>query len=531
MIIAEPKSKTVEKTPVQNLRTMHKRRELFHDRWTIAGGASGVAEVSDLLSPSDLKRFGIFDKYDDAFLTEISHDVSVAQWKSGAVLFEEGGYIDVAFFIVTGSVDVFVNGTSEARIGGSHHDQQTRKNRKSRQRLTYLSVMDFNLPINGRMRLGSGHVFGEIGALSGWPQSVTARTATKCLLVQIRKPALRKMRDQSPHFKDWIDDIYRKNYLPLELKRTPAFRKCGGEFIKALSQKVELVSCRKDAEIVLQGAPVQSVYIVRAGFVKLSQNVDGRPFVVSYLSKGQILGDVELLMEGVETWQFTASSVKRSELIKISRRDFEEIFMTHPAVEKQLWRRAEKRIKESGHIKENLNGAAFLDDALEKGLPQGRSILVINLDQCTRCDDCVRACADMHGGRPRFVREGDRFENFLITRACYHCHDPACLIGCPTGAIHRAGVRGLVEIEPQLCIGCRTCERNCPYDAITMVETGEKWSANMIPEHLRGKDRLVSSKCDLCAGSSHGPACVNNCPNGCAWRIGSLAELQDLLNQ
>ena len=55
--------------------------------------------------------------------------------------------------------------------------------------------------------------------------------------------------------------------------------------------------------------------------------------------------------------------------------------------------------------------------------------------------------------------------------------------------------------------------------------------ADMVPVELRGRDRQVASKCDLCHESKHGPACVASCPPGCAFRVGSLAEIQDLIGE
>ncbi|MDX1548548.1 MAG: 4Fe-4S dicluster domain-containing protein, partial [Rhodothermales bacterium] len=138
-------------------------------------------------------------------------------------------------------------------------------------------------------------------------------------------------------------------------------------------------------------------------------------------------------------------------------------------------------------------------------------------------------CQSTHGGRPRFVREGEKFQNFLVARSCYHCEDPVCLIGCPTGAIRRAGVAEVVEIDETLCIGCGNCATKCPYDAIIMHETGTVWPETALPEWLRGRERKVASKCDLCYTAEAGPACVNNCPHACAFRIGSLEDFQQLL--
>jgi Fe-S-cluster-containing dehydrogenase component len=221
--------------------------------------------------------------------------------------------------------------------------------------------------------------------------------------------------------------------------------------------------------------------------------------------------------------------VEHAELVRIPRESLELIVRAQPQSEQLLWGSAVARIKEAGRARRDLRHSEFTQVALDSGLVQGSSILVIDLERCTRCDDCVRACAATHGGRPRFVREGDKIQNLLVARSCYHCRDPVCLVGCPTGAIHRAGVADVVEIDDEVCIGCSTCANNCPYDAIVMHETGEAWPDDMVPTGLRGRPRRVASKCDLCHDRGHEPACVTNCPQACAFRVGSVEDLRDLL--
>lgn len=534
-------------------KTQIKRLELYKDRWTTFGSNTGIIEISEKPSPATLKKYEIFAEYDDKFLDKISPDISIVKWKKGTVLFEEGSYIDIAFYVVEGTVDVSLQKQQTAsnnpifdvsrtaimdlppdsgnrpvaNAGGrTVFQDQVMKQPSSPTQIAFLSAMDFDLPIGGATALGQGEFFGEIGALSGWPQSVTAKTRTDCTLVQIRVNALRLMR-KSKTLKARLDKLYRERSLFAQLRATPLLRSCDDATIQMLSEKVELISCEPNEAVTTEGGEPDAFFLVRSGFVKLSQKLGEGQIVVSYLSKGMTLGEAELLMEGVTGWIYTATSKEYSELVKISRKEFDAII--RPKLEKQLWQSAVARLKESGYSKKDIQQSEFITTALERGLVEGNSILVIDLNSCTRCDDCVKGCASTHGGTPRFVREGEKYNNFLIARACYHCEDPVCLIGCPTGAIRRAAVGDVVEIVDQVCIGCGSCARQCPYDAIAVVETGGQWPNDMIPEGLRGKERTLCSKCDLCYTSEEGPACVNSCPHGCAMRIGDLEEFKTLM--
>ena len=533
-------------------RTELRRIEQYRDRWSSLGTHTGILSISDRLSAGELKEFEIFQEYDDKFLERISPDISVCVWKKGAVLFEEGSYLDLAFFVVDGGVQVFLEqagGVSQpmpifdtgrtvvgpVAEGGTPLPTGTPMprppERTGEREITFLAAMDFDLARGAHAVLGPGEFFGEIGALSGWPQSVTARAVNACRLVQIRVPALRLLRRKSKGLKERLDKIYRERSLFSQLKTTPLLRGCPDVFLEALKETVALESYDPNETIFQEGDPLDALYLVRSGFVKLEQPLGEGSVVVSYLSKGMILGEVELLLDGLDGATVTARSVEYSELVRIPRATFEQLLQKFPQIKQQLWLSATARIKEAGYGRRNIAQSEFNQVALDRGLVQGNSILCIDLDLCTRCDDCVRACAATHDGRPRFVREGNKYDNLLIARSCYHCRDPVCLVGCPTGAIHRAGVGDVVEIDDSICIGCSTCANSCPYGAIVMHETEEIWPDDTLPAGLRGQERMVASKCNLCHDTGHGPACVSNCPQGCAVRVGSLAEFQELLSE
>ena len=206
-------------------KTVMRRMEQHRDRWSSFGGQTGIRSLSDKPSAATLREIEIFDGLDDSYLESISPDLSIAEWEAGSVLFEQGAYLDLAFFVLDGEVDVvFAAGDEVARSqalpifdqmrtapldtsqltasqvalnapGGSQPDVKTAEGGLTTlskiprpfgsvgldtHEIAFLSTFDFDLQPGEGARLGPGELFGEIGAMSGWPQSATARTASDC---------------------------------------------------------------------------------------------------------------------------------------------------------------------------------------------------------------------------------------------------------------------------------------------------------------------------------------------------------------
>jgi formate dehydrogenase beta subunit len=84
---------------------------------------------------------------------------------------------------------------------------------------------------------------------------------------------------------------------------------------------------------------------------------------------------------------------------------------------------------------------------------------------------------------------------------CMHCEDPGCLAACPAPGAIVQYENGIVDVNPEQCIGCGYCETGCPFDV-------PKFSAKT------GK----MAKCTLCVDRVEvglEPACVKACPTGC----------------
>jgi len=116
----------------------------------------------------------------------------------------------------------------------------------------------------------------------------------------------------------------------------------------------------------------------------------------------------------------------------------------------------------------------------------------------------------------------------MVANACMHCADPVCMLGCPTGAIHRVREGGQVAINDETCIGCATCATNCPYDNIRMVDIRDK-SGNFVLDENTNAPIMKATKCDLCFDQPGGPACQRACPHDALVRV-NLNDLPSLVN-
>ncbi len=123
-------------------------------------------------------------------------------------------------------------------------------------------------------------------------------------------------------------------------------------------------------------------------------------------------------------------------------------------------------------------------------------VLLIDHEKCTGCRLCELVCAVKHDGVSNPARSRIRvmkweMEGLYIPVSCQHCQDAPCITGCPVGAISRNEAMNRVEVDYDICIGCRTCVSVCPFGAMNYNAT----------------DRNVV-KCDLCDGD---PQCARFC--------------------
>jgi CRP-like cAMP-binding protein/Fe-S-cluster-containing dehydrogenase component len=467
---------------------------------------------------------GIPEKARDKVMEKVRKYVHVIDIPSGEEVLREGDYSDSAYFIVKGVVEVILpreTPSAKPQVRGGAHDVPVAQRQGARPEAAkaigrggtggtvILSAFPADMIPGQRCLLEDGEIFGEIGALSRYAVSATVRAETPLKLLQIRLPALRMLMASSKELKKFLDTRYRNRSLAGHLRNVRLFAALDDAAIEALKDSAELLSFEPGQVIVQEGAPADTFLLVRGGYVKVAVRTGQTDLAVTYMRKGDYAGETALLLD--ESWPFTLQALEHVELVKLPKQRVREVLERQPAMADQLWSDMIARLKARGAVTRDPASGEYVQMAMETGLIHGESVLLIDLSTCTRCDECVRGCADAHGGQPRFIREGLKYRNWLIPTACYQCTDPTCMMDCPTGAISREVGTLEVTINEPTCIGCGNCAGRCPWNNITMMETEEKRSD--------GKPIELATKCDLCLTRPEGPACVQMCPHGCAVRI------------
>jgi Fe-S-cluster-containing dehydrogenase component len=203
--------------------------------------------------------------------------------------------------------------------------------------------------------------------------------------------------------------------------------------------------------------------------------------------------------------------------------------------------------------------AAAAWDALVEGRPETAPDynmhehwwgMVIDIEQCIGCGNCVRACKaendvpledytfrtwveryviemdDMehpkvespNGGYDGFKPiedAGGNIKTFFVPKLCNHCANSPCVQVCPVGATFESP-DGVVLVDKTYCLGCRYCVQACPY------------GCRFIDPRTHTVD-----KCTLCyhrITKGLTTACCEVCPTG-ARMLGDLKDPKDPIHE
>lgn len=476
-------------------------------------------------------------------------------FKAGEIICREGEFGNSAFIIEKGELEVYINSpiasakrdTSESgRTGlfGLFRSFTTKllggsAKKPDDEEETTRRFIPVDAPVALEMKPGvkpaamltaDDVIFGEMSCMNNYPRSATVRAKTDVVVLEILRNVLYILQ-RNKKSKAILDSVYSRRAIESQLRSVPIFAELQKDerqfqdFVAKFKDRMTLVRYNPGEVIFKQNDRADSFYLVKVGFVKVSLRQPGGEHVLSYVGPGGYFGEIGLMATLTElqglglTGKRTATcqALDHVDAVKIKGDDFQAIVKDFPGVRDYLVKVARKRLEDNEAYLQSTKSQS-MGEFVRQGLMNARSLLVLDLQKCTRCDECTKACSDSHEGVTRLIREGLRFENWLVASSCRSCLDPYCMVGCPVDSIHRSTKTREMRIE-SWCIGCGTCAKNCPYGNINMhgIETDE-----MAEDPITGGKKAVmrhkATMCDLCVGLHEEPSCVYACPHDAAHR-------------
>src|SRR5438094_5456502 len=351
------------------------------------------------------------------------------RYGKGEIVCEEGEFGSTAYYIVSGTVDIFIHnplahlrthpvsnflGRSMRRMKSFLTDDQTDLRPEAHQRKFIGIDANVDLPINRPLaQLGPGELFGEMTCRTYQPRSATVQAREPCVMVEMlrvildmlvgnRQPSeltkatskVKMPTFKGTSFKAEIEKKYRERSLNNHLRSVPLFASLDDEFLEHLRQRVELVSYNQNQIICKEGDDADAFYLIRSGMVRVSNALPGGEMVRTSLSRGDYFGEIGLLRSIKRT--ATCAALDAVDVVKILAADFTLMLEKFPDVRAQLEPVAEARL--TAIEERTLPAGLRLDDFLTLGLFEAQNLLLIDLDNCTRCAACVRACATSPDG-------------------------------------------------------------------------------------------------------------------------------------
>ncbi len=262
----------------------------------------------------EIPKFPLFSDLSQDEFIEIINRLKSNSMPAQTLIFKEGDSGDSIFLVVSGRINIY------------------KKDPSGRQVLL--------------RTINEGDFFGEFSYFANAKRNVSAVSATDVQLLELTREEIDDMIESFEGVKSALVEFYKTRVLDSILGVTPVFRELPYSEREKFLPKFELVIIGKDEDIVREGEIGEAMFVIVSGTVEVWTKRGGKKIVLATLREGDFFGEISLVTG--ETRTATVTALKETRLMKLKKRDFDEIANRYPRVleitKKVLDRRLEDTI-------------------------------------------------------------------------------------------------------------------------------------------------------------------------------------------
>ena len=243
------------------------------------------------------------DALDDQAIDALIDTAKLRRCRRGDIIFREGEAGSELFLILKGNVDV-----------------ERLDPRGTSRRLATLSP---------------GAFFGEMAIVAGAPRSATVRAISDALLLEVSRLGVRELSDRDPGVRELLMRFFRARLVGTLMATSPIFTPLSVDERRSLVGRFRMRELPAQRTVLKQDTVCDGLYLVLVGrlaaYVELPE---GDVAELGTLGSGDVFGEMSFITE--EKAMASIVTVERSWVLRLPRKDLEQVIGKHPDVLKQL---------------------------------------------------------------------------------------------------------------------------------------------------------------------------------------------------